>query len=361
MDPGMLQDISVFYTCAPDFNSDALEAAEIWKIQADGSLRQKLFVTEAVRGDWITWLSSLQLSRNGQMMTFIQFFTTREIMADAGSLWVVNVDGSRPRELVSKYDLIPGSATWSAEDDVAFWRKPRPISPIWAPDSSRLAFVDALSIGANEPGAVCILDVESGNWRAWGEGEVFDWSPDGSELAIHSASRYAVTNDLQVADIEGNTESVIALPPSTYLLSLDWSVSTGSIVAQSRDLETPDLLVSVIDPRDSSHRVVIEDRHVSYPQWSPNGKMISFVRSAGDTHGLYILDLDSGDMRMIMSQVHPPIVWSPDGHLVLVRSEVKGNGLYIVSVSGGQYWKIPALEDDEQMCFGSYTWLFPPQ
>jgi Tol biopolymer transport system component len=360
MDPGMLQGISVFYTCAPDFNSDALEAAEIWKIQADGSLRQMLFVTEAVRGDWITWLSSLQLSRNGQMMTFIQFFTTREIMADASSLWVVNVDGSHPKELVSKYDPIPGSATWSEEDDTAFWRKPRPISPIWAPDSSRLAFVDALNIGVSEPGAVCILDVESGNWRAWGEGEVFDWSPDGSALVIHSASRYAGTNDLQVADIEGNTKSILELPASVYLLSLDWSASTGVIVAQSRDLEKPDFPVSVIDPRDGSHKVIIEDRHVSYPQWSPDGKMISFVRSAEDTHSLYILDLDSGDMRAVMSQVHPPVVWSPDGQLILVRSEVKGNGLYVVSVSDGQYWKIPDPEDDQETCFSSYAWLFPP-
>jgi Tol biopolymer transport system component len=42
---------------------------------------------------------------------------------------------------------------------------------------------------------------------------------------------------------------------------------------------------------------------------------------------LHILDWDTGDERLVMSNVGWFGVWSPDSRLILVESQVQGNGL----------------------------------
>jgi Tol biopolymer transport system component len=358
LDPSILQGVSILYACSPDFHSEAPEAAELWQIRADGTRRQKLFATEELSGEWNTWLGSLQLSHDGQLLAFIQYVKTREINADASSLWVMNVDGSNPRELVGAYKQQPGSSNWSPEDDMAFWKKPRPVSPVWAPDDMKLAFVDYLGVGVSEPGKVGVLDVASSQWRQVGEGEVCDWSPDGRSLAIHSGSRYAAVQDLQIVDLEGNTQSAIEMPHYTFL-ALDWSATTGLILVKAKDLEKPEAPVLAINPRDGSRQVTIE-RDAGYPQWSPDGERISFASVTDSQWDLYILDPDSGQKQLVMPQVDSSGVWSPDSRLILVQSSAEGNGLYVVSVSEGQTWKVPNLEGDQTRCSSGYTWLFPP-
>jgi hypothetical protein len=65
-------------------------------------------------------------------------------------------------------------------------------------------------------------------------------------------------------------------------------------------------------------------------------------------------------MRPLLPQAGRLAVWSPDSRWVLVKSEVKGKGLYIVSAADGQYWKIPNVGGDAKGAgFDSYAWLFP--
>ncbi len=348
LNPLVLRDITVFYSGLCD---------AIWRIKADGSERQMLFVAEEPKGEWYWLLDAPRLSHDSQRLAFIQSVQQRGFMDWSSSLWIMYTDGSEPSEVVSKGDLRPGSPGWSKEDLLAFLNKERPVSPIWSPDDSLIAFVDRVPY---EPGRVCILDVESGQWWKIGEGEILDWSPDGSMLAVHSANRYAATSALQILNLDGTVYSAIELSPFNFdfLFNLDWSETTGLIAIQGGSEERPGTYpVFVIDPYSDSKKLVLEDSYHGYsPQWSPDGKQISFERVVEDVENLYVLDLDSGEVRLVMPNVTGGGIWSPDSRLMLVRSEVDGDGLYIVSVSDGSYWKIPNVEGST-----SLAWLFPSE
>jgi Tol biopolymer transport system component len=144
-------------------------------------------------------------------------------------------------------------------------------------------------------------------------------------------------------------------------MNMDWSVLTGLIAVQGRDAQDQgQYSIFVIDPGDATQELVVEDSYEGYgPRWSPSGEMISFERTTPDyeSRRLLVLDLDNGEVRPIISKVGWESVWSPDSKYMLVQSEIEGNGLYIVSVSDGQYWKIP--NTDSVASGGSMAWSFP--
>jgi hypothetical protein len=362
------EDVTVFFVRSVFTDSveprRAEETSEIWRIQADGSNKQKL-LAEKLEPNWLVGFGAPELSHNRQLLAFTESIDLWPTSIWSSSLWLMNVDGSDLRGLVSISDVKPGSPEWSDEDLAAFNTKPKPLSPAWSPDDSKIAFVD---FDHYAPSAVCVLEVESGQWRKVGEGEVFAWSPGGSGLAIRSNQAVAATHALRVIDLNGQVRASVDLPSSAFLLSLDWSVAADLIVALDIGWNGGVYRIYVIDPESGHKEVVVEDTYEKYkavgydPQWSPNGKMISFARMNRDVRELYVLRLDTRDIQIVASQVGPTSVWSPDSRFILTQSNIEGNGVYIISVSDGQYWKIPNLDGDtEGVAFTSYSWLFPLQ
>lgn len=70
------------------------------------------------------------------------------------------------------------------------------------------------------------------------------------------------------------------------------------------------------------------------PAWSPDGTRLAFVRSSGEGSSLALLDLATGDVRVLdaglPSRVTAP-TWSPDGERVAVEA---GGQLWVVDVDG---------------------------
>lgn len=359
LNSSVLQDITIFFAHSEGRTAEEIKTTELYKIKGDGSGKQKLFGTERLGGDFRALLNPPRLSNDGQRLAFIQFVDERGLMAhESSSLWLINVDGSSAKELVGGSDLWPGTPNWSENAETTFWTKEKPVSPIWSPNDSLIAFMDSLGF-PHEPGSICILDTKSEQWWKLAQGNVFDWAPDSDALAIHNSSRYASVHGLQILNLDGTTISIIELPPSVFLLYLNWSAVTGLVVAQGRDREQPEIYpIFVIDPHDKSMELVVEDSYEGYgPQWSPNGAMISFeLIDDYMTRDLYVLDLASGNTWLIMHNVIGGGVWSSDSRLVLVHSKAEGDGLYIVSVSDRQYWKVPDTEGAS-----SQAWLFLSQ
>jgi Tol biopolymer transport system component len=155
--------------------------------------------------------------------------------------------------------------------------------------------------------------------------------------------------------------ATVPLSESIFLYSLDWSASRGLILTQAGG-EGYVHPILIIDPCTGEKRVLVQDigDFGGPPRWSPDGSMILIERYEQHVLKLYILDPDTAQMRLLLPQVGLLAVWSPDSRWVLVKSEVKGKGLYIVSVSDGQYWKIPNTDGEvEGAGFNSYDWLFP--
>jgi Tol biopolymer transport system component len=78
------------------------------------------------------------------------------------------------------------------------------------------------------------------------------------------------------------------------------------------------------------------------PSWSPNGKLVAFVRSAGPLSGLVIADSRGRIVRRIAAAGATDPAWSPDGKriaftfgAVTTQAKVTGTRIAIVSSSGG--------------------------
>lgn len=364
-----LRDVTVFYeygilTHSIEHNK-AEGVSEIWRVQADGSGKQRLVLGDKLEKNWIARLGDLVLSHDGRRLAFIQVTELWKTRTWSTGLWVINIDGSGLREWVGQNlsGTKPGSSMWSNEDEIVFDTKSRPGILTWSLNDNWLAFVDLVGPEyEGVPGTICLLNSENGELKTVGEGEIYAWSPDGKLLAVRSQKPDAETYDLRIVDLDGKIESVVTLPYSLILYSIDWSKSRNVIVAEAEEGSAHPILI--IDPVTGEKQIIIRDigtYWVGSPQWSPDGSMILVERYDQADLNLYILDPDTGQMRLLFPQVGIRAIWSPDSKWVLVQSEIEGKGLYIVSVVDGQYWKIPNVDVEAGGGFNSYDWWFPPR
>jgi Tol biopolymer transport system component len=361
----VIKDITIFFV----YNTFTYSAeqgsgegtSEMWRIQADGSGQQFLLRGDSLENNWIAHFGRPTLSHDGQRLVFVENIKLLLTTVWSTSLWTMDVDGSDGEVWVGQLlsDARPGSATWTDQDEIAFNTKPRPVSPVWSPDDSQIAFVERTD---EDFGLVCVLDVASGQWRQISGGDVVAWSPDGQTLVTRSNHIIADTHNLRVINLDGQVETVIELSPDIWLLELDWSQSTGLVGALASRWHDGIYDLYVIDPHSGHTEVVVEDVSEYTPQWSPDGKMISFAHKNGEGRDLYVVDFNSREARLLMSQVGYSGVWSPDSRFILTQSNVEGNGLYIVSVEDGLYWRVPNIGNDSQeQSSYSFDWLYPMQ
>jgi Tol biopolymer transport system component len=156
------------------------------------------------------------------------------------------------------------------------------------------------------------------------------WAPDNTKIAFE---RYG--NPLK--DIQGGV----------FLLNLADS-SLTPLLSQSNTLGQPDFspdgrwiacaseyIYMVLSNGDSLQQLTqgVDDNY--FPDWSPDGKKIAYGVSAGPERGIYILDVETKETRLIYRYARFP-VWFPDGARLLTRSSNFDSGpeLAIIDTSG---------------------------
>jgi TolB protein len=136
---------------------------DIWVMDADGSNPRSLTNYEAA--EW--WMDEGPAwSPDGQHIAFSSNRAGRiSAQAPATDIWVMDVDGSDPRNL-----------TDSATSDT---------SPVWSPDGSHIAFQSDRDGGWPE---IYVMAADGSNPRNLANHESYDgnpaWSPDGSTIAF---------------------------------------------------------------------------------------------------------------------------------------------------------------------------------
>jgi Tol biopolymer transport system component/TolB-like protein len=173
------------------------------------------------------------------------------------------------------------------------------VSPAWSPDGRYLAFIRR---SASENG-VFIVPALGGAERKLARTEPgssrLAWSPDGTSLAV-----------VDRASPQG--------PYGTFLLSLE--------DGQKQELTSP-AGASPGTPEDNA------------PAFSPDGKILAFIRSRGlVTQDIYLTPVDGGKPRRLTTderQIHS-LAWTADGSQIVFSSN-RGGGfsLWRVAVSGG--------------------------
>jgi Tol biopolymer transport system component len=224
-------------------------------------------------------------------------------------IYTVDPDGSRLRRL-----------TRDVRDDYA---------PAFSPDGRSIAFVR----GAERP-ELFLMGADGGGvkrlvaWRAGG-GYAPSWSPDGSRIVFVSHAR----GGLALKTIRADGTGLVRLPTPVgwFYDHPAWSPDGRSLVFTGGlfgSVEEGNVLnVVALGGRRPRPLLELDEDESQYPEWSPFGDRISFVRVIPECGGicrlrdLWSVSPSGRDARQLVSDV-PDAAWSPDGtHLVVLGRE----------------------------------------
>ncbi|PKM45916.1 MAG: Tol-Pal system beta propeller repeat protein TolB [Gammaproteobacteria bacterium HGW-Gammaproteobacteria-1] len=211
------------------------------------------------------------------------------------------------------------------------------LSPAWAPDGRRLAYVsfeDGRSM-------IYLQDIASGNRQKVAEfsglNSAPEFSPDGRRLAL-TLSRDG-NPEIYVLELAGGR-----LARVTQHFAIDtepvWTADGRGLYFTSDRGGRPQIYRVQIDdggrPLGSPQRVTFEGSYNASPALSADGKRLAMVHGDGKRYRVAVLELDSSTLRVLTDtrQDESPS-FAPNGTMVLYATEVGDRGvLEAVSADG---------------------------
>jgi Tol biopolymer transport system component len=177
-------------------------------------------------------------------------------------------------------------------------------SPAWSPDGKYIAFsvrhqeVMALFVvGANRLDPVKLAD----------NGDMADWSPDGSRLAYVEVIGNA--NTIYTINVDGSSRTRIA---NGFMPA--WSPDGRQIAFVASDI-----LYVANDDGSTPRRLLGDDKlNIWHFGWSPDGSRIAVTMSGPNAMRArtFVVNLDGTDVRTLADGVGGQVSWSPDGRQV---------------------------------------------
>jgi TolB protein len=229
----------------------------------------------------------------------------------------------------SRYQLIVADSDGSNAISIVGSNEPI-ISPAWAPDGERLAYVSfenrKPSIYVQTTGARRALIEARGNQSAPA------WSPDGRRIAF--ASSQAGGTQLFVANADGSGTRRLTANSAVIDTAPNWAVD-GRIYFMSDRGGSPQ--VYRISPEGGNvERVTFEGAENANPKVAADGKSMVFVKREGGRYALAVQDFAS---RQVQTLTQGPVdespSFAPNGKLIVYASIYNGRGvLAAVSADG---------------------------
>lgn len=257
---------------------------------------------------------------------------------DSGDVYFVRPDGSGLRRLTHT-KVTERHPAWSPDGRrIAFGLYPRPFEN----------FVELWVMDRDGDGATLVTDMAYGD--PW-----FDWAPDGTRLVFAGRDAGDSDTDLFVVSIvDGAVHRLGGTPADDY--RPDWSPDASAIAFSSGE----DVYTMAADGSD----VTLLSEEAGEARWSPDSQRIAYESWRFDEHeeygpytsDLFVIDRDGSDERRLTRASNTKSgypEWSPDGtRLAYVRwfDDDMGGGdpdVFVVDVAGGDVTRVGTSKGNE--------------
>jgi TolB protein len=231
----------------------------------------------------------------------------------------------------TRYELQIADADGAGEETALASFEPI-ISPAWAPDGKRLAYVSF----ENKKPVLYVHSLLDGKRHVLanfkGSNSAPAWSPDGSRLAV-SLSR------------EGGSQLFLIAPDGSGVRRLTTSAAIDTEPVFSPDGETiyftsdrggsPQIYRMPVNGGDAQ-RITFEGSYNVSPRISPDGKRLAYISRQGGKFQVALLELATRQVQILTeSDRDESPSFSPNGRMILLATVIGGRGvLSAVSADG---------------------------
>ena len=228
-------------------------------------------------------------------------------------LQVADADGENPQTVVSSNEPI--------------------ISPAWAPDGSKLAYV---SFEKKKP-IIFVQSLMTGQRQILanfkGNNSAPAWSPDGSKLAIvltYGANSQVYTINADGTGLKSLTKSSAIDTEPTWSPDAKW-------IYFSSDRGGRPQIYKVSSLGGEAQRVTFEGGYNLSPRLSPDGMSLAMIRNDGGRYRVALQDLATGQGQLLSEggQDESPS-FAPNGRVILYATRSGGRGALAAASADGR-------------------------
>jgi TolB protein len=215
------------------------------------------------------------------------------------------------------------------------WSSEPIISPVWAPDGTRLAYVSF----ENRKPVVYVQSLVTGQHRAvanhWGSNSAPAWSPDGKTLAV------VLTKDggsqIYFLNPEGKGEPRRMTHSSAIDTEPSFSPDGELLIFTSDRGGTPQIYGMPVSGGGEPRRLTFEGSYNVSPRFSPDGKSFTFIQRNSGRFNVAVQDLATRQVQILTDgALDESPTFAPNGRMILYATEVRGRGLLSAVSSDGR-------------------------